>query len=118
MALMTMTPMLMPVLVQAMHSVAVKKRSRPRKRPRSDGCSPIATLASVLVRYNGGVEGRVTLASVLVRYNAGVERCAGKRISKGILEVEDYFTSGLVRSTPGVSYECVAECHSTGTDVQ
>jgi hypothetical protein len=48
-----------------------------------------------------------TLASVLVRYNAGVEDRAGKGVSKGIHEVEGYFTSGFVPSTPGVSCECV-----------
>jgi hypothetical protein len=49
-----------------------------------------------------------TLASVLVRYNAGVEGRAGKSVSKGIQEVENYFTSGLVPSKQRVSYECVA----------
>jgi hypothetical protein len=32
--------MLMPALEQAMHSVDVRKRSKPRRRPKSDGHLP------------------------------------------------------------------------------
>jgi hypothetical protein len=59
-------------------------------------CPPIATLASVSVGDNTGVEGR-NQASV----------------SGGIQEVEEYFTGGLIPSTPCVLLECAIQCHST-----
>jgi hypothetical protein len=64
-------------------------------------CPPVATLASVLVRCNADVGGRNQ-----------------KSVSGGTQEVEEYFTGGLIPSTPCVSLECAIQCHSMGAGAQ
>jgi hypothetical protein len=54
-----------------------------------------------------------TLASVMVRYNAGVEGRAWKSVSNGTQEVEDYFTGGLFPSTPVPNFIIL---HHTGRE--
>jgi hypothetical protein len=59
-----------------------------------------------------------TLASVLVRYNASVEGSNGKSVSKGTQEAEECFKGCVIPSASGVSYEWDVQHHSTGAGVQ
>jgi hypothetical protein len=59
-----------------------------------------------------------TLASVLVRYNASVKGSNRKSVSKGTQEAEQCFKAGVIPPASGVSYEWDVQHHSTGAGVQ